>query len=62
MVEIHKGISGPELAPQFLARYKIAGALEQYRKQLYGLTLQTQFDAAFAQFPSMQIQFKGVEP
>ena len=62
MVEIDEGVGCPELASQFLAGYKMARSLEQYRKELYGLAVQTQFDTAFTQFSSMLIQFKRVEP
>jgi len=48
VVEIHEGISRPELFLQFLASHDLAGMLKQRRKHLQGLFLKPNPHAMFA--------------
>ena len=61
MVEVDKSIGRPDLLAQFLARYEIAGVLQQGGQHLNGLTLHTQLDPALAQFTDTDIEFERVK-
>ena len=61
MIEIDKGVGGPNLRSQFLASDHIPGSLEQSGQNLQWLTLQPQSYTVFAQLPCADVQLKIIE-
>jgi hypothetical protein len=55
VVEINEGIGRPKSPFELVPRNELPGVLGQYPEQLDRLTLQTQFQTAFAQFAGTQI-------
>src|SRR5271155_4263827 len=62
VIEIHESVCGPELFLQLLARYHLAGTLQEHREELEGLFLQPDAQAMFAQFPSAKIHLENSKP
>ena len=48
VVEVHKGVSGPELLPQFLAGNEFSGVFEKQCENLKGLFLKLNLDSVLA--------------
>ena len=61
MLEIHKGVGGPELLVQFLARDDLAGMREQHRQDLKGLFLDFDLQAVLAQLGGAKVNLEGPE-
>jgi hypothetical protein len=57
VVEIHKGIGGPQLLTQFLASYDVSGSGKKSDEYLKGLLLQFDSFAALAEFARADINF-----
>ena len=62
MVEIHKGVSGPEFLAHLLACDHIAAALEKQGQYLKGLLLQPNSSAILAQLARGQVELKHSKP
>jgi hypothetical protein len=61
VIEIHEGIGGPQLLPQFLARHRLAGTLQQQAKDLEGLLLNLDPESVFAQVAGAQVGLERSE-
>src|ERR1700675_3435270 len=59
VVEIHKGICGPECFLKFFASYDLAGVLKQHGQDLEGLFLKANSQAVLAQFAGAKIQLEN---
>ena len=58
VVEIHERVRGPELLRKFLARYDLAGVLEQHRQDSERLLLKPDSQAVLAQFTRTKIHLE----
>jgi len=61
IIEIHKRIRRPQLAPQFLSRHNLPGILQQQRQHLERLILQTNLQPALAELAGRKVHLKGPE-
>jgi hypothetical protein len=59
VVEIHESVRGPEFFLQLLARYHLAGVLDQHGQDLKGLFLKPDAQPVLTQFPGTKIQFEN---
>jgi len=62
MVEVDKGIFGPQFLLQFLARDHLAGLPQQERQNLERLPAQLEPHPVFPKFMRIQIRFEWTEP
>ena len=62
MIEIDKGVGGPNLRSQLLASDYFARVLQQSDQNLKGLFLQSDLRSVSAQFTCSQVQFEHTEP
>ena len=61
VVEIDKGVGGPDLLLQFFAGDGLTGTLQKNLEDLERLLLEFDLRALFPQFAGPEIQFKGPE-
>lgn len=61
MVEVNEGVGGPESCAEFFPGHGFSAAFQQHAKDLEGLILQLDADAAFAQFRFLKINFEDSE-
>jgi hypothetical protein len=55
VLEIHKGVIGPQPRAQLFACHNLTGALQQCQKNLQGLILQPDLDAIAAKFAGLAV-------
>lgn len=60
-LEVDESVVAPDRAAELLARYEAAGALEQDRESLRGLTLQSDGSAVPRELEQVGIEFKQAE-
>jgi hypothetical protein len=61
VVELHKGVLGPQLFPEFFASDNFTGALGEQGEDLEGLLLKLDARAAFAQLAGGEVQLEDAE-
>src|SRR5581483_5923245 len=61
VIEVSKGIRRPKLLPEFLSQNCFAGSLEQEDEYCKRLVLEAESSSLFAQFVSVQVNFKDAE-
>jgi len=61
VIEIDKGVVGPELGAEFVARHKIAGAFDQSGQYKKRLALEAKLDALLAEFSGAHVELKSGE-
>jgi hypothetical protein len=61
VVEVDEGVGGPEFLLKIFAGHDFSGAVEEHGKDLEGLSLEAKFDAAFAEFAGVQVEFEDAE-
>jgi hypothetical protein len=58
VVEVHKGVYGPQTQAHFLAGHEFAGALQQHSEDAERLILEAQAAAMFAQFTDAHVDLE----
>src|ERR1700730_15867910 len=61
LLEVHKGVGGPELLLQLFPGDGFTRPFQQHDKDLYRLTLQPDLHALFAEFPSSWIELENAK-
>lgn len=59
MIEIDKGVGGPQALAKPFTFHQLTGPLQQHQKNFKGLTLQLDSDSALPQFTGFQVYFEG---
>jgi hypothetical protein len=61
VLEVHKGICGPEFLAEFVARDHFTGLLEERQEDVEGVFSQPDPARAIAQFPGSSVQLEVAE-
>jgi hypothetical protein len=61
MVEIHKGICGPELLLQVLTTYYLSSVLDKHGQELKWLLLDSDLDAVLSEFPCVEVHLEDTK-
>ena len=61
LLEVDKGIGGPQFLPEFFPRYKFPRPVEQDGKDLERLFLELDLATVLAQLTGGQVDFEGTE-